>query len=316
MARLLARRSHRPEAPEEAVTNVYRDVAVLATGHSFLEGPRWFNGRLFVSDFYTQRVLAFDSRGAMEAICHVPGRPSGLGFTPEGTMLVVSMTDRRLLRWNGRSLEEVVDLRASAAFHTNDMHVDSSGRAYIGNFGFDPGAEQEIKPTNLLLVYPDGQVAVAAAELVFPNGIVKTSDGATLLVAETFAARITAFDCREDGTLAGRRVWADLSTGRYGTIGDAVRSQDPLPDGIALDESGALWIGDANGAGPLLLAEGGEVLARVDTRDLAVYAVALGGHDRRTLFMCAAPPLSNASKPELERRACLLSCQVDVPAAT
>lgn len=297
------------------MTKVFKDIAVLATGHSFLEGPRWFNQRLFVSDFHTQRVLAFDSGGAMEVVCHVPGRPSGLGFTPEGTMLIVSMTDRRLLRWDGRSLDEVADLGDCAAFHINDMHVDSEGRAYVGNFGFEPEADVKIQSTGLFLVNPRGGVTLAAQDLIFPNGIVKTPDGATLLVAETFAARVTAFDCDEDGTLAGRRVWADLSTGHHATVGDAVRSRDPLPDGIALDANGALWIGDANGAGPLLIAEGGEILARVDTGALAVYAVTLGGPDNRTLFMCAAPALSEEFTPESERRACLLSCQVDVPAA-
>jgi sugar lactone lactonase YvrE len=291
-----------------------RSVRVIGSGYSFLEGPRWRSGRLFVSDFYTRRVLAFDARGNVEVICTVPGQPSGLGFEPDGHLLVVSMLDRRLLRLRNGSLEEVADLSGIAGFHCNDMLVDRGGRAYVGNFGWDSAIDPTIKPTVLAVVRPDRSTAVAADNLIFPNGIVQTIDGKTLLVAETFAARITAFDIAADGRLVNRRIWATFSDRRFKTIEEAVAARVPLPDGIALDADGALWIGDAAGRGPLRVAEGGAILERVDTGEQSVYAVALGDEDGRTLYMCAAQPLLT-DDPSVDHRARLLSCRVSVPGA-
>jgi sugar lactone lactonase YvrE len=295
------------------------DVTVLADGLSFLEGPRWHDGRLYVSDFYTHRVLSLDGDGALEPVCTVPGQPSGLGFDARGRLLVVSMVDRRLLRLEGDVLHEVADLGGLAPFHCKDMVVDADGAAYVGNFGWDEVARPGITPTALIRVDPDGTPTVAARELVFPNGMAITPDGGTLLVAETFAGRITAFDIGEDGALANRRVWADLAPRRglsgqapgaaWTTIADAVASGRPLPDGLALDEDGAVWIGDAAGSGPLRVVEGGEIVERVDTGPLSVYAVALGGADRRTLSMCASPPLLETD-PSTDHRAQLLACRV------
>jgi sugar lactone lactonase YvrE len=292
-----------------------RDVEILADGLSFLEGPRWHGGRLYVSDFYTHRVLSLEPGRKLEVVCNVPGQPSGLGFDGQGRLHVVSMTDRRLLRLEDAALVEVADLSALAPFHCNDMVVDAENRAYVGNFGWDAHPAAPIQATVLIRVDPDGSIAVAATDLVFPNGTVITPDGRTLLVAETFAGRITAFDVAPDGSLSSRRVWADLaSETNWETIADAVDSGAPLPDGLALDEEGAVWMGHAAGSGAFRVVEGGEIVDVITTGDLAVYAVALGGEDRRTLYMCASPPLLR-SDPTAEHRARLLACRVDVPGA-
>lgn len=290
-------------------------VRLLAEGYSFLEGPRWRDGRLYASDFYTQRVLAFDPHGSASLICHVEGRPSGLGFAPDGSMLIVSMTDRQLLRWRGQRLEQVADLSKLAPGPANDLLVDSRGHAYVGNFGWDATANSPIQSTGLIHVDPAGRATLATDRLIFPNGLVTTDDERTLLVCETFAGRITAFAREPDGTLGGRRLWADLSGAPFDTIAQAAASRKPLPDGMAIDASGAVWIGDAAGQGPLRIAPGGRVIERIDTGGLAVFAVALGGADGRTLFMCAGPPLL-ANDPSIDHRACLLACEVDTPTAT
>lgn len=293
-----------------------REVTILREGFSFLEGPRWHEGRLWASDFFTGRVLAFDEDGAAETICTLPdGMPSGLGWDPEGRLLVASMLDRRVLRLEGDELHEVADLSGHAAWHANDMLVDEAGRAYVGNFGFDDAADPTLRPTDLLRVDPDGSVHVAARDVTFPNGMAIAPDGGTLLLAETFAGRISAFDRAPDGTLANQRTWAQFAPRELATTVEACASGVPLPDGIALDADGALWIGHAAGAGALRVAEGGEVLETVPApHGQAVFAVALGGADRRTLFMCAAVPYGQGDPAE-RHVARLLACRVDVPGA-
>ena len=177
---------------------------------AFPEAPRWHDGALWFSDFYTQRIQRVDMKGRCETVASVPGQPSGLGWLPDGRLLVVSMTDRRLLRLDGSVLVEVADLSKLAPFHCNDMVVDAKGRTYIGNFGFDFAARQAPRPTGLILVLPDGQARVVAQDLHFPNGAVITPDGRTLIIGETYASRLTAFDIADDGSLSGRRVWATL----------------------------------------------------------------------------------------------------------
>jgi sugar lactone lactonase YvrE len=284
----------------------------LADGYSFLEGPRWHNGRLLASDFYTGRVLAFDAEGGETASWRIEGQPSGLGILPDGSFAVVSMLDRCLLRIRNDSIEPYADLSNISEFPCNDMLVDGHGRAYVGNFG-GLTAAGVVEPTFLVRVDPDGSCSVVADQLVFPNGMALTTDGATLLVAETFASRISVFGVAPDGSLVGRQTWADFGQ-TDATVQGTVASGLPLPDGMALDEEGAVWIGDAAGGAALRIARGGQVLDRVETAPLAVYAVALGGADRQTLFMCAAPPLLEGD-PANERRAVLLSCRVSVPGA-
>jgi sugar lactone lactonase YvrE len=216
--------------------------SVLRQGLYFGECPRWHDGRLWYSDFYGHTVHALTPGRADERVVEVAGQPAGLGWLPDGSLLIVSMVDRRVLRLGpDGSLSEHAALGEWATFHCNDMVVDAAGRAYVGNFGFDlfalrSGEAVPSRSAALIRVDPDGQVSVAADELEFPNGTVITPDGGTLIVAETMARRLTAFDVSADGALANRRVWADL------------KPHEIAPDGICLDASGAVWA--ANAAGP------------------------------------------------------------------
>ena len=289
----------------------------LARGLTLLEGPRWHANRLFVSDLFLQRVIAFDESGHGELICEVPGRPSGLGFDPDGQLLISSMADRSVLRLGDAGLETVADLSHLVGGDLNDMAVDTMGRAYVGNFGSDLAQGEEIRPTTLVMVdSPTGAVTQLEDEVIFPNGMVVTPDARTLIVAESFAFRISAFDLNPDGTLSGRREWA-----RFGeipsepTLEAALGASAIIPDGIALDSEGALWVADAAGSGALRVREGGEVVERVEFGEDTAYAVALGGADGSTLFVCTAPPLGQVD-PERSHRSSLWSRSVDVPLAS
>ncbi|MDV6286577.1 SMP-30/gluconolactonase/LRE family protein [Rhodococcus jostii] len=265
-------------------------LRVVSEGHGFLEAPRWYQGRLYVSDFFAHQVLSFDGDGVRRVVCEVPGQPSGLGWSPDGDLLVVSMLDRKLLRLSAEGLVEVADLSPHMPWHANDMAVDEVGRCFVGNFGWDESTIPTISPTVLVRVDPDGTTEVAAEDLVFPNGIVITPDQRTLLVAETFAARITAFDLGSDGALTARRTWADFSRGEhFDTVGQALDSGVCLPDGIALNRDGTLWVADAARQGALRVAEGGEVIERISLDDQTAFSVAVGDNPD-TLFLCAGLP--------------------------
>lgn len=247
---------------------------VVAEGLSFPEGPRWRDGALFFSDFYRHSVFRLPPGGDLEAVVEIADRPSGLGWLPDGRMLIVAMTDRRLLRREADgALVEHANLFDLAGFHCNDMVVDTAGRAYVGNFGYDthaPGAEPKL--ADLIRVDPDGTAAIAAEGLSFPNGTVITPDGGTLIVGETRANRLTAFDVAADGALSNRRVWADLG-GNF-------------PDGVCLDAAGAIWVADPRNHETIRVLEGGEVTERLSTGRFGSYACALGGDDRKTLYIC------------------------------
>ncbi len=252
-----------------------RKTDVVLEGLAFPEGPRWREGRLWFSDMHADVVLAMDEGGKTERIVEVPNQPSGLGWLPDGRMLVVSMKDRRLLRLDPEGLALVADLSAHATWHCNDMLVDEQGRAYVGNFGSEiHGEHGELVPAVLCRVDPDGSVHVAARDLRFPNGTVLTPDGRTLILGETFSACLTAFD-RDPATgeLSNRRVWAPLS--------------GAVPDGICLDEEGAIWVASPIGHHILRVAEGGEVLDRIELETEA-FACMLGGSDGKTLYVCTA----------------------------
>ena len=284
----------------------------VADGFAFLEGPRWREGRLYVSDFYTSKVHAIDPTGAVETVCELDDQPSGLGFAPDGSLLVVSMKKRRLLRVRGSKIEVAADLSSHAPFHCNDMLVDGQGRAYIGNFGWNLYEEAEMRATHLLMVEPDGAVRVVADGLTFPNGMALTKDGRTLLVAESFAARITAFDVDSDGALRGRRTWAAFTDRTFTTIAESLEAGVVIPDGIALDARGELWIADVARRGPIRVAEGGAILEWIDTGESTVYAVALDAEGESTLYMCAGPPLLTYD-PARERRGLLISTRLGEP---
>jgi sugar lactone lactonase YvrE len=291
-----------------------RTAHVVADGFSLLEGPRWAHGSLYVSDFYSQRVLRFPAPvdGSFETVCEVPGRPSGLAVDDSGAVYAVSMLNRTLVRWDGTLLDVVADL-STVPGPANDIAMDSDGRCYVGNFGLQGGEGSRLEPTELLVVEPGGRVTVAADDLVFPNGIVLSADEQTLMVAETYRGRITAFDRRADGSLTGRRIWADFADSEPPLEVKAATAMLPvLPDGLGLDVEGALWVADAKGHGIARVEEGGRVLDFVETGDLSVYAPALGGSDGTTLFLCCAPP-TETFDPTQVRRSALLACEVDVP---
>jgi len=217
--------------------------------------------------------MTVDENGDSEKIIEVKESPSGLGWLPDGRLLVVSMLDRRLLRLDPEGLVEVADLSHLASFHCNDMVVDKQGRAFIGNFGFDYAANAPVEPAEIVLVTPEGQTRVVAEDLLFPNGTVITPDGQTLIVAETFGNQLTAFDLEEDGSLTERRVWASL--------------EGVFPDGICLDAEGAVWVAAPHPGEVLRVIKDGEITHRVKV-STRPYACMLGGDDRCTLFICTA----------------------------
>ncbi|MEQ8858560.1 MAG: SMP-30/gluconolactonase/LRE family protein [Pseudomonadales bacterium] len=240
----------------------------------FAEGPRWHDGALWLSDMHAHEVLRITPDGARETVCEVDHWPSGLGWLPSGELLVVSMTDRRLLRWDGAALHLHADLAGLASFHCNDMVVDESGRAYVGNFGFDLHAGEKPKPAELICVEPDGAARVVAGDLQFPNGTVITPDGGTLIVGESWGGRLTAFDVLDNGDLDNRRIWASQPDGA-------------LPDGICLDEAGGVWLASPSTNECLRQVEGGRVTHRVSVAQGA-FACMLGGDDGRTLHIATA----------------------------
>lgn len=285
------------------------NTSVVAEGLYFGEGPRWHEGRLWFSDFYDHAVKSVGDDGVLRVELQLDDQPSGLGWLPDGRMLVVSMRRRQLLRVDPDGVKLHADLSALATFHCNDMVVDGQGRAYVGNFGFDldhavatRGVEGVLAdhPTAVLArVDPDGSLHVASPDMHFPNGSVITPDGRTLIVAETLALCLSAFDIAGDGTLANRRVWAPVGM--------------RAPDGICLDADEHVWIANAIGPECVLFAPGGEVVATVVT-DQPCFACALGGADGRTLYMLTAPSaVSHVARASRQGR--ILSARVATPTA-
>ncbi len=274
---------------------------VVLDGLAFGECPRWHDGRLCFSDIHAGTVLSVDMEGTAETVVEVGGKPAGLGWLPDGRLLVVSMLDRRLLRLDPDGLRQVADLSTLASYHCNDMVVDLHGRAYVGNFGFDFHAGKGgFRMAEIVLVEPDGRARVVANDLVFPNGTVITPDGKTLIVAESFVARLTAFDVAPDGSLSNRRVWARLE-------------KAVVPDGICLDAEGAIWVASPVGAEVLRVHEGGRVSERIPVATQA-FACMLGGHDRRTLFICTTEE-SHPEQSRAKRKGRIERVRVDVPGA-
>ena len=276
-------------------------LETLAVPGAFFECPRWHDGRLWVSDYWGGEVTAISPDGATEVVATVPASPSGLGWLPDGSLLVVSMMDSQLLRVDNGVTTHYADLTAHSGPQSNDLVVDAAGRAYVSTIDFMAFAE--MPTTNLVRVDPDGTVALAADGLSFPNGSVITPDGSTLIIAESWAARLTAFDIQPDGGLTNRRVWADLGEGC-------------APDGIDLDAEGAVWVADAGGKRAIRVREGGEILDEVRAGDLDVIACALGGDDGRTLFLCTTPDFRLMPDEAVRTRPSRIrTCRVDVPSA-
>jgi sugar lactone lactonase YvrE len=290
-------------------------AATVIDGFSYLEGPRWHDERIWFSDFYTHRVLSAREDGSdLRVEASVPQQPSGLGWLPDGRLLIVSMRDRRLLRREpDGALVTHADLGRHATGHLNDMVVDAQGRVYVGNFGFDLMGGAPLETAALHRVDPDGTVTEIATDLWFPNGSVITRDG-VLLVNETFGNRVTAFDLTQDGQLANRRTWAEfgpLPTQR--DIAKILPQISVAPDGSCLDAEGALWVADGAGGRLVRVTEGGKIVEEVRP-GTPVFACALGGSNGRTLFVCAAPDFDEGAR-RAAREASLIAVQVTVPVA-
>lgn len=246
---------------------------VVADGLAFPEGPRWHDGRFWFTDQHAHKVLAMTADGSLETIATAEDRPGGLGWLPNGDLVCVLMTMRRIVRIVDGALLPYADLSQHAPWHCNDMVVDAAGRIYAGNFGYDVDGGAPKTPTALLLVDTDGAVEPFADGLVFPNGSAITPDGGTLLVGETFANRVSWFQLGPNGRMTDRGVWAELG--------------EATPDGLCLDAEGALWIASPGTHETLRVARGGEILARCETAGTP-YACMLGGPQRRTLHVCTA----------------------------
>lgn len=288
-------------------------ATVRRTGLSFGEAPRWHDGRLWFSDFYRHGVFSLGDDGERLELT-VETQPSGLGWRDDGTLLVVSMTDQVLLAVGDDGIaRRHADLSEHCGYWANDLVVAPDGTAYVSNFGFDldswieevlsprpEGASRPVVPTtSLVVVAPDGSVLQCAGELRFPNGVALTEDLGTLIVAETLAGRLTAFDVATDGTLASPREFARL--------------KGMSPDGICLDAQGQVWVANAMAPQCLRVAEGGEVTATVATEKTS-FACMLGGEDRTTLFVMTAPT-STAKVASLGRDGQIEVATVDVPGA-
>jgi sugar lactone lactonase YvrE len=244
------------------------------TGLVFGEQPRWHEDRLWFSDWGTQEVIAVDPEGNSEVILQGPSFPLCVDWLPDGSLLVVSAREGLLLRREpDGSLVTHGDLTGvSDPPAGNELVVDGRGNAYVNGGGFDLMAGEEFAPGIVALITPDGSARQVADGIEFPNGMLVTPDDSTLIVAESYAKRLTAFDIAADGGLSNRRVWADLDDG--------------VPDGICMDAENAVWYADVPNRRCVRVREGGEVVHTIEL-DRGCFACALGGPDRRTLFMMA-----------------------------
>jgi sugar lactone lactonase YvrE len=275
-------------------------VEVVVEGLTFPECPRWHDGWLWFSDMHAKKVLRMAGNGHVEPVLNVPGQPGGMGWLPDGRMLVVSMVDRKVLRLDEGRQTVLADLTDLTGFHCNDMVVHpTTGRAYVGNYGFDLDGGEKPTSTTLVCVDTDGDAWVVVEGLHFPNGCVITRDGRSIIVAESLGQRLSAYEINDDGSLAHPRVWADL--------------RPNVPDGICLAADGSVWVADPVNNGVLRATEGLGSVEWIPTRQGA-YGCELGGTDGRTLYVCTAAT-SDPSKTAELRSGSIEAVEVDVPGA-
>jgi sugar lactone lactonase YvrE len=274
---------------------------VLMTGISFGESPRWHDGRLWFADWGAQELITVDLEGASEVVARIESFPFCIDWLPDGRLLVVSASERAVLRQEADgSLVTHSDLSGLSEHAWNEIAVDGRGNAYVNNIGFDM-AGGEFAPGIVAVVTPDGSARPVADGIAFPNGMAVTPDGSTLIVAESYAARLTAFDIDPDGGLSNGRAWAELGEGA-------------APDGICLDAEGAVWYGDVPNRHCVRVREGGEVLQTIEL-DRGCFACALGGEDGQTLFMVAREWNGMESFGEEERSGQVLTAPAPAPRA-
>ena len=279
----------------------------LTGGLYFGEGPRWHENKLWFSDFYSHKVMTLDENNSLETVCEVPSQPSGLGWLPNGDLLIVSMLDRKILKFSEGSISVHADLSEYVEHKCNDMVVSRDGTAYVGNFGMGDAGES-MNSTHLMIVKSDGTVLKGPDNLLFPNGTVITEDGKKLIVAETLGAKLTSFDIEDNGELINRKLWArtsplfslliikflsllgfDLSKVDFSKYSKNLH----VPDGICLDEKNGIWIASPTTKAVVRIEKGGNITDTISTPKSA-FACMLGGKERKTLYVI----ISNSSDPE------------------
>ena len=284
-----------------------KELKKLTGGLYFGEGPRWHENKLWFSDFYSHKVMTLDENNSLETVCEVPSQPSGLGWLPNGDLLIVSMLDRKILRFSEGSISVHADLSEYVAHKCNDMVVGRDGTAYVGNFGMGDAGES-LNSTHLMIVKSDGTVLKGPDNLLFPNGTVITEDGKNLIIGETLGAKLTSFDIEDNGELTNRKLWArtsplfslliikflssmgfDLSKVDFSKYSKNLH----VPDGICLDEKNGIWIASPTTKAVVRIEKGGNITDTINTPKGA-FACMLGGKERKTLYVI----ISNSSDPE------------------
>lgn len=284
-----------------------KELKKLTGGLYFGEGPRWHENKLWFSDFYSHKVMTLDENNSLETVCEVPNQPSGLGWLPNGDLLIVSMLDRKILRFSEGSISVHADLSEYVAHKCNDMVVGRDGTAYVGNFGMGDAGES-LNSTHLMIVKSDGTVLKGPDNLLFPNGTVITEDGKNLIIGETLGAKLTSFDIEDNGELTNRKLWArtsplfslliikflssmgfDLSKVDFSKYSKNLH----VPDGICLDEKNGIWIASPTTKAVVRIEKGGNITDTINTPKGA-FACMLGGKERKTLYVI----ISNSSDPE------------------
>jgi sugar lactone lactonase YvrE len=306
------------EARGSVEVEVDREFEILLSRGSFFEGPRWHDGKWWLSDLYRHVVHSIDQFGRDEVVARLDDLPCGLGWLPDGSLLIVSMKKRLILRrYPDGSIETHADLSQWTNSRLNDMVSDGRGRAWVGNYGFDLMGGAKPESGKLFRVDVDGSVSVAAEDLVFPNGAVITSDGRTLIVGETFAARYTAFSISDDGELLDRRLWAKL--GPEPTLvstAEMLADLTVVPDGCALDAEGCLWVADTRGQRCIRVASSGAIVEEIRIkRGGNCYACALGGDDGLSLVLCIATDSREITRLDADDGV-VIKTRVLVPAAS
>ena len=284
-----------------------KELKKLTGGLYFGEGPRWHENKLWFSDFYSHKVMTLDENNSLETVCEVPSQPSGLGWLPNGDLLIVSMLDRKILRFSEGSISVHADLSEHVEHKCNDMVVGRDGTAYVGNFGMGDAGES-LNSTHLMIVKSDGTVLKGPDNLLFPNGTVITEDGKNLIIAETLGAKLTSFDIEDNGELTNIKLWArtsplfslliikflssmgfDLSKVDFSKYSKNLH----VPDGICLDEKNGIWIASPTTKAVVRIEKGGNITDTINTPKGA-FACMLGGKERKTLYVI----ISNSSDPE------------------
>jgi sugar lactone lactonase YvrE len=278
------------------------ELRTLMTGIVFGESPRWHDDRLWFSDWGAEELIAVDLDGDSEVVLPVHSFPFCIDWLPDGRLLIVSARERRLLRREpDGTLATHADLSLVAdPAPGNEIVVDARGNAYVNGGGFDFGAGEPFAPGIVALVTPDGAARQVADGIAFPNGMAITPDGSTLIVAESYGRRLTAFEIAADGGLSNRRVWADLGDG--------------VPDGICIDAEGAVWYADVPNRRCVRVREGGEVLQTID-HDRGCFACMLGGPDGTTLFVVAREWHGPSSMTDGTRTGQVLIAEAPAPGA-